>query len=459
MVTVSKELTRLEHSAVKLTLTVAKDEVCSEYDKIVTDYCKSIQIPGFRKGKAPKAVLERKLGDSLKGDVLSRLLEQAIAAVFEDEQFPKEERPLPYSTPHITEEPALDLEADLVFSVVYDVLPTVNLGQWTGLEVEVPDAGITDEDISRELEIIQERNAIVLDKDDDTPAATGDVVTVNYSELTDAGEVQAGTERQDFVFTLGSGYNLFKFDDDILGMQKDESKDIEKTYPEDVEDKDLAGKTKKIRVHLTAVKEKKLPDLDDDFAQDVDEKYQTLGDLKNSIQERLSRELEERIQNIKINALLEKIMETTPVDLPESMIRFQIDTRWRNLARRANMPVENLMKLMENPSGDMANLIAGWRPEAIRALHSRVIVETLIKDLGIEASEEEVQKQMESIANSSGSSPEEVKEYYEKEGMREYLEEDVKEKKLFERLLAENRITLGEKKNYFELIEFTGNAG
>jgi len=452
-VTVSKELTRLERSAVKLTLTVAKDEARSEYDKVVADYCKSVQIPGFRKGKVPKAVLEQKLGDSLKGEALSHLLEHAVMSVFEDEQFSQEDRPLPYSSPQIQGEPKLDFDSDMVFSVVYDVFPTVNMGQWKGFEVEIPEVVISDEDINRELEVIRERNAVVMDRDDDAVAAKNDVVTVNYSELTDAGTIISDTEREDFVFTVGSGYNTFKFDDDIVGMKKGESKDIEKTYPEDFEDADLAGKTKKIRITLTALKEKQLPLVDDDFAQDVDEKYHTLDDLKNSIKERLAKELEEQLQNFKHNALLEKLMEATPVVIPESMITVQLNSRLRNMAQRMNIPLENMMNLMYNPPNDMPSLTDTWRTEAVRALHSRLIVETLIKDLSIEASDEEIHGQIERIANSSDASPEEIKEYYAKEGMQEYLVENVKEQKLFDRLFTENSVKLGVKKRYLEFIE------
>jgi trigger factor len=153
-VTVSKEITRLEHSSVKLTLTVAKDDVGSSYDNLLQEYSKSIQLPGFRKGKVPREVLVRKFGDSLKGEALERTIEGALTQVFEDESFAKTDRPLPYSTPRVEEEPKFDTGTDLTFSVIYDVLPKVTVGEYKGIEIEVPDAGLTDEDISRELEQI-----------------------------------------------------------------------------------------------------------------------------------------------------------------------------------------------------------------------------------------------------------------------------------------------------------------
>jgi trigger factor len=455
-VAVSKEITRLEHSNVKLTITVSKEDVRSQYDDLLSDYSKNLQIPGFRKGKVPKNVLERKFGEALREEALGKILENAVTGVFEDESFSREDKPLPYSTPQIEDKPVLNLEEDLRFSVVYDVLPKLTVDTWKGLQVEVPDVSITKEDLDRELEALRERNAIVKDKDEGLPAVKDDVVTVNYAELSDTGEVLEGTEREDFVFTLGSGYNVFKFDDEIAGMKKGETKDIEKSYPQDFSDPELAGKTKRIRISLTAMKEKSLPELDDDLAQDVDEKYKTLEDLKASIKDRLTKTLEDRLREIKLNNLLEKIMETTPVEVPESMIRLELDSRWRNLARRFNTSVEELVKIMGTTGKGYDDIMAEWRPDAVKALHSRLIVETLIRDLALEASDEEVEKEFETLAAESESPVEEIKKYYEQENMREYLKEDIKERKFFDILLAENKINKGKKENYLDLVKNNG---
>ncbi|MDR1399704.1 MAG: trigger factor [Treponema sp.] len=436
--TVSKEISLLEHSALKLTITVGKDDVLSEYDKALAGYGKTVQISGFRKGKAPKKVLERKLGDALKEDVLARIIDRSVSLIFDDESFPAEKRPLPYCAPKAEAKPVLNLGSDLVYSLLYDVLPTVVLGQWKGLKVEVPNVRISDEDIAHELEILRDRNAVVADLEDDTPASLNDVVTVNYSELSENGELIPGTERQDFVFTIGTGRNVFKFDDEIIGMKKGESKDIEKTYPANFEDADLAGKTKKLRVSITALKKKILPDLDDEFAQDVDEKYKTLNDLKKGIRKNLEKELERRLKSVKTNKILEKIMETTPVDLPESMIRFQIESQLRNISHNMNVPLdESYEKLME-----------ALRPNTIRILHSRLIVENLIKELGLEASDEEQEAFLQHLADEEGIPLEEIKGYYAKDEVKEALKNDIKERKLFDILLAENRVSIGAPQSY-----------
>ncbi|MDR2767474.1 MAG: trigger factor [Treponema sp.] len=451
---VSKELSHLEHSAVRLTLTVPRDEVKLQYDQLIADYLKSAQLPGFRKGKVPRNILERKFGEGLKGEALNKIIGKALVGVFEDESVPREDKPLPYSEPRLDEEAGeigFDLSRDLVFSVIYDVLPKVTVGPWKGLEVEVPDVIVDDGVMQSELDKIRERSAIVLDRNEDAAAAKDDVVTITYREL-DGQNPVAGSERQDFVFTLGSGYNLYQFDDDIVGMKKDETKDITKTFPEDYQHKELAGKTVTIRVTLTALKEKKLPDLDDDLAQDIDEKYQTLDDLKNSIRTRLQKKLDRRLRDISVSKLLEKIMETTPVDLPESMIRLELDGRIRNLARSFNLNSAELEQNLAKSGGDPAGLRESWRGDAEKALKSRLIVETLLEEQNLGAADGEVDDEMEMIAEESGNTLDEVKAYYNDEDARNYLREEIKERKLFDIFLAENTIKKGKREAYMDLM-------
>jgi trigger factor len=456
-VTVTKEITRLEKSSVKLSVTVGKNDVQSEYDGLLKEYSKSIQIPGFRKGKVPKEVLVRKFGDALKGETIGKIIEKSVGEIFDDEAFPRENKPLPYSRPEIQDEPKPDFDNDLQFSVVYDVLPVVKIEKWEGLEAEVPDVSIEDEDIARELEIIRERNSIVQDKNEGEPAASGDVATVNYCELDiDSGETLAGSEREDFTFTLGSGNNIYHFDDEVTGMKKGETKAFSKTYPEDFAGKDLAGKTKKLKVTLTGLKVKRLPDLDDDLAQDVDEKFKTLDDLKNNIRERLNKDLENRLRGLKVSKILEKIMEITPVEIPESMLRVELDSRWRNLARRFQTDTDGLFRIMGNSEERAKAILEEWKPDAIRALHSRLIVEKLMEDLKLEASEDDAEKELIRLAEETGTSIDEVRKYYENERMKDYLLEDIKEHKVFDILLEKNTIKTGKKEKYVDLAANNG---
>ncbi len=453
---VSKEISHLEHSAVKLSVTIGASDVRTQYDDLIQSYAKSVQIPGFRKGKVPREVLERKFGESLKGEAIGRIMEKSLQELFAAEDFPADARPLPYSTPSVKDEPALDFDKDLSFTVTYDVFPDVKVGVWKGVEVETPVVSVGEEDIARELEQVRERNAVVLDKEDGAKIAKGDVVTVSYCELAQDGSVVPASERQDFAFTVGTGYNVFKFDDEIVGMKKGESKDFDKSYPADFEDKDLAGTTKKLRVSVQTIKEKKLPALDDDLAQDVSEKYKTLADLKADLKANLEKNLENRLRELKINAFLEKALETTVAEIPESMIRVELDNRWHQLTHRFNATDEQLLGIIQASGKTYEDLMADWRPEVEKSLKARLVVEKLMTELGIQIGDDEVEKEFESMAASMGATVEDVKKRYEREDMKSYLREDLKERKLFDLLLAEAKLKKGKKAKYLDLISNNG---
>jgi trigger factor len=466
-VSVTKEIIRLEKSNIRLNLTIPKEEVVSQYQDMIKDYTKNVQIPGFRRGKVPQEVLERKFGEALKGEALGKIIEKTIGEVFDDESLPKDERPLPYSYPEMEDKPQLDFDQDLHFSLVYDVMPKIAVNQWKGLEVEVSEAEVTEEDIARDLEEVRERNAFVLDRDDEAQARNGDIATVNYCELGENGEALPGTEREDFVFTLGSKNNTYQMDDDIVGMKKGETKEFTKTAPKDEgstpsndgspsNDGIDAEKTTKLRVTLTALKEKQLPDLDDELAQDVDEKYQTLDDLKNSIRTRLEKSLSLRIKDLKINKLLEKIMENTPVVLPESMVKAELDGRLRGLARRFGVDTNAILRMMGENKESHDSFMQNWRPQAEKALHSRLIVETLIEEQNIEVSDEEIAQEMEKIAADTNEELEKVKKRYEEDNASEYLKDSIREYKFLDMLLALNTIKAGPKLKYLDLMENNG---
>jgi trigger factor len=452
-VAVSREITRLEQSSIKLTVTVSKEDVSSHYNDLLAGYTKNLQLPGFRKGKVPREVLERKFGSSLREEALGRIIEKSMAEIFEDESFSQEDKPLSYSQPQIQELPKLDPGEDLQFSVTYDVMPVVQVGTWKGLSVEIPDASVSDEDIDRELETIRNRNAIVQDREDGAVAEEGNVVTVTYLELSESGEPQEATKREDFVFTLGSGYNRHRFDEEIKGMRRGETREFEKAYPEDFTDKELAGRTIKLRVSLTALKSKILPELDDDFAQDVDEKYAALEDLRTDIRERLAKNLDKRLRDLTLTGLLKKIMETSPAEIPESMIRVEIDARWRNMARQFQTTPEELVKMLGSSGKTYEEITAEWRPEAIKALHSRLVVETLMEEQNLTATEEEIDQEITALLENSRASAEEAAKYRGEDSVRDYVKQEIKERKIFDLLLAENTVTKGKQEKYLDLVQ------
>jgi len=444
----NKDIERLDNSAVKLTVTVEQSALKQEYDDLLAKYAKSAQIKGFRKGKVPASVLERKFGEGIKQEAAANSIEKSLKEIFDE----IEEKPLPYVTPELQDE-ALDpdLDKELTFTVTYDIFPEIKLGEYKGLEIEVPKVTVTKEDEQRELDEIRDRNAVVVDKPDET-VAKDDIVTIDYAELDEKGEEKEETKREGFVFTVGTGYNLHKIDDDVIGMKKDEEKVLDKEYPEDFEYEDLAGKKIRLKVKVTAVKEKKLPDLDDDLAQDVSEKYESLDDLKKDIRERFEKAAENRLREMKVNKLLDKIVENSEVDLPRSMVEMELQNSWRNFLMRSRMPEDQAEQILSMQGKSKEALLEEWTPQAEQSLKSRLLVNKIIEKEGFEVSEEELDEEMKKQAEANDMSFEQVKEQYSQSNYMEYLKNDILDRKAHDFVIENADIKEGKKVKFLDLM-------
>jgi trigger factor len=388
----TKEITRLEKSVVRLDVTIPRDELREMYAEAMDELTKTVQIDGFRKGKVPRNVIERKLGESLLNELLNDFVGKTVKTILEDESFPQENLPLQYSDPVIEGDmPKLDLENDLKFAVKWDAPPVFEVETWKGRSAEIPDVKVEDADVARELERVRERNAIVMDRQPEEAAQTGDIVRVNYADLDEKGGKIAGSERNAFVFTLDdSKETKYWFENDVAGMKTGESKTITKEIPAGEEGTESGQKTKTLSVivTVTAVKEKKLPELDDDLAQDVHEDFETLDDLKQSIRENLNNRLEERLAARKLSAVLEKIVEKNPIDLPEAMIRMEMNARIINFAENIGMEDKNIGNMLRNKNHPLRTIVEHQREAIVQALQAQLIQEQLIKDLNIEITDE-----------------------------------------------------------------------
>ncbi len=445
----TKEFTSLEKSAVKLTVTIGKKEVEDAYKSTLSKYVKSAQIPGFRKGHVPASVLERKYGESIKADTISELIDESFKQIFDEET---DNKPLPYAQPVMENAPDMDVTKDLTYTVTYDVFPKVSVKDFSGISYKEPQVTISDADIQDELKNMQERNAMVVEKKDGT-VAKNDIVTINYCELDDNGNKIEGTDREDFVFTVGSGENIYKIDDEIIGMKKDETKSITKKYKKDDPDEELAGKTKNISVTIKAVKIRDLPALDDDFAQDCNEKYKTLADLKADIKRNMETAVSRRIKELKNNDILSQLIEKNKFDIPASMLDMELKGRWDMMAQQFQTTPEQLDKMIAASGQTKEAMLKEWTGDSEKMLKSRIIVDSLIRDRNISVTPEEVEAQYAVIAEQGGMSVEEVKKHYEDPRSKEYLIDDTKENKLFEQIYSEIKISKGEKKTFKELFE------
>lgn len=441
---------KLDNSAVKLAITVSGKKTRENYDSLLVKYAKEAQIKGFRKGKVPTHVLETKFGESIKSETYYNLIEEAVKEALEK----VETKPLPMSTPTLMDEEKLSpvLDKDFTFSIKYDVYPEVEISNYEGISVEVPEVKLGKAELDEELKKVQEQNAMMIDKSEGT-VAENDSLTVNYCELDDKGDKIAETAGEDFSFTVGSEYSPYKMDKDVIGMKKDETKVIEKSFAKDDSDEKLAGRDVKVEVTITSIKEKDIPKLDDELAQDVNEEFKTLDDLKKDLQTKLNEQLENKKKEITHEQIFDTIIEATPIDLPASMIQAELDNNLQNFARQMGMEPKQLLSMLGKGSEGPEALFEEWRPSTIKNLKKSIILDTIAKDQNFEISDEEVDAEYDKIAKANDKEVSEIKDYYIANNAVEYIKSDIKSKKAMDVLVDKASIKKGKKISFLELME------
>lgn len=448
----TKEITKLEHSAVKLTVTVAKEDVADGYKTTLSKYVKQVQIPGFRKGHVPASVLERKYGEQIKLEAAGDLIDSALNEIFQDEK-DLSSRPLPYAQPKMDEMPTFDTSKDFTFTVTYDVFPSVEVKDFNGISVKEPQVTVGDAEVEEELKGIQERNAAVIDKKEGEKAEKDNIVTIDIEEIAEDGKAVEGTKRQGFTFTIGTAENVYKIDDELIGMTAGETKEIVKKYPKTESDKELAGTTKKYSVTVKQIKERNLPALDDDLAQDVSDKYKTLADLKADILKNLNLAKDRKIKELKVNSLLEQLIEKNPVEIPASMLQAELNGRWAQMAQQFQTTPEALEKMVVSSGQKKEDMLTQWTGDAEKMLKSRIIVDSLLKSKNISVTPEEVEAAYQKLADSNGVSVEDVKKHYEDPRAKEWFIDDVKEQKLYDEIFAQIKVAKGDKTSFEDLFK------
>lgn len=445
------EVTKLEKSAVCLTVTVGQKDVADTYNDTMSKYTKNAVIPGFRKGHVPQSVLEKKYGAMIKEAAAMDIVDKSIREVFDAEDM-AQNLPLSYSHPALKNVPELKVSEDMTYSVTYDVFPKVDAPDLKGVAIKEPQVAVKDEDVNKALERLRERNAYVVDKAGDT-VENGDVVTMNYAMLDEDGAEVAGTKREDFTFTVGSGMNVFQFDDELLGIKKGETRKINKTYAEDHPNKSVAGKTLTYTVTITAVKERKLPELDDDFAQDVKDSYKTLSDLKEGVKKDLESAKDEKLLEIKKEELLKQLLEKTPFDIPQSMLDMELNGRWDTMAQEYGATPEEFEKIARTSGSTKEQTLKEWETTSADTLKKQILVSELVKSRNVAVTPEEVEAEYEKMAEANDAEVEDIKKYYEDPKVKEYLLDSIKEKKMFHSIFDEVKVQKGDKMTLDELIK------
>lgn len=432
-----KKFEFLDNSQASLTLTIDAASIEKEYSEKIKKYASTIEMPGFRKGHVPTSILEKKIGDQIREEVTFDLMEKNLQETIKT--LDKKEQPLYYCVPVLQDEETLlpfKKDQDVTFTVKYDVNPVFDLPQYKGLEVEYESRKITDEDVERKIETLREQSALIVNKS--TPAELSDIATVNYSVTESDGTELEDYSREDFSLTLGKTYNMFKLDDDIVGMSTGEEKNTERTYgEEDAPSSDLKNKSVKIHITLTKLKKRELPDIDDDFAQDVKDEYKTVEDLRKGVRADLEKENETYEENAKEYAVVKKLMDSVDITIPESMVEAISNNKWNALVNQVGgeKNMQNYLKTCKETKDDIT---ASWKDESLVDAKRELILTAIIEKENIEASDDDIKKL---IGDDFDSLDDQTKENYKK-----YLSEEAKYQKVFPFLLENNTFKAVEEK-------------
>ena len=443
----NKETELLDNSSVRLTITVAEEAVRKEYDGLLQEYSKNVRMDGFRKGKVPPNILLRKYGEIILGETAERVvqksLEQALAA--------GEQKPIATSIPTVDAADKLELGKEFSYKVTFDTFPKIELPEYKGLEYEELEVSVGEEDLERELKGLQEQNSVVVDKKDPV-TAKGDIVNVDYVELEEGGAEKTATRRQSFVFEVGSGYNLYRFDEEIVGLKAGEEKTVAKEYPADFEVKELAGRKFSLKVKVNTVKEKQLPEINDELAQDISDKYKNLEDLKKDIREKLAKHAAQRVREHSISQLLDKIAGQAVISLPKSMLEQELEEEWHRFLGRLRADEKVVLQELAKEGRSKESVQEEWKPAAEKKLRLQLAVSEMVKREGIQAAQEEVDSRVQADAEARSISFEQAKEIYTKNRLLDFLSFDIKNEKLYDQLLASGKRRQGKKVKLLDLL-------
>ena len=439
-----KSVKELENSQAALTLTIDAASIEDAYTKRIQKYSKDLALPGFRKGHVPASVIERKFGDSIREESTFDAMESALQDAIKE--LDVKDKPLPFSTPVLQDEDKLlpfKKDSDITFTVVYDVKPVFELPQYKGLEINVPEIEVTEKDIDSDVENLRNQNAIIKNKSG--KAENGNIATINYVEIDENGNEIESTKRNDFTFTIGTGYNFYKLDNDVIGMKKDEEKTVEKSYTEEDNIPGYAGKTVKLSIKLTELKERELPEVDDEFAQDIKDEYKTVKDMRDGIRKDLEKKAEDAMKTEKEDAVVKAIAEKTSFTIPQSMIQAELDSRWRNLIRSSSISEDQLLKFLEMQGETKESFQNGWNDEVTAMLRSQLVLDAIRDKENFEISEEdlnaECEKQLKNVPES------------EKESYKEIIKDNMQFEKVIPFLLENNTFKSASKVSYKEYTE------
>lgn len=375
---------KLESNKVKLGMTISAEDFDKAVDKAYLKLRKTITVPGFRKGHAPKGVIEKAYGWYV---FVDDAFDEAYPAVYEAAV--KEHDVKPVDRPDITILSAEKGE-DVAFEAVVTVMPEVSLGQYKGIEVEKQEYNVTDEMVNAEIERERENVARMIDVE--RPVENGDEVELDYSGTVDGVKFEGGTaEHQTLV--IGSGMFIPGFEEQMIGMNVGEEKDLNVKFPDEYHSDELKGKDAVFHVKVHAVRVKELPEADDEFAKDVSE-FNTIAELRDHKKEELEKKAMNEAKAKKENDVIEKAVANATVDIPDVMIDRQADRMLNDIRYRLSMQGISLEDYCKYTGTKTEVMKAEMKNEAERRVKTQLVLDAIMKAEGIKAENDEIEKKI-----------------------------------------------------------------
>ncbi len=386
----SVQVERLEHNTAKLTVTVDAKDFAKATTSVYNKRKGSFHVPGFRKGKAPKNMIEKMYGPEIfyedaVNDLLPKAYEEAVKESGLD----------------VVSRPEIDIEQvgkgqDLIFTAEVAVKPEVTLGQYKGLEVQKDAVEVSDAEVEEELKKEQEKNAREVTVED-RPVKDGDVVTLNYAGTVDGIPFDGGTAESQKL-EIGSHSFVDTFEDQLVGMNIGDEKDVEVTFPEEYHSPEVAGKDAVFHVKVLGIKERQLPEIDDDFAQDTTE-FDSLDEYKEDIRGKLALAKEERAKSAMENDLVEQIVESSQMDIPDAMVENQVDQMVQEFEQRISYQGLSFEQYLQYSGQSMDALRDTMKPDALKRIQGTLVLEAIAAAEDLKADDDDLQAEFERMAS------------------------------------------------------------
>lgn len=385
-----------------LTFEIDVDTINKGIDEAFVETRKKITVPGFRKGRVPRQIFNQMYGEeSLYQDALNKVLPDAYNEAV------KETNIQPVDQPKIDIK-SMEKGQPWVLTAEVDVMPEVKLGEYKGMEVPAQDTTVTDADVDDALETKRQQQAELVLKED-KPAEKGDTVVIDYKGSVDGEEFDGGSA-ENYSLELGSGSFIPGFEDQLIGHNADEDVDVNVTFPEDYHAKNLAGKDALFKVKIHEIKEKQLPELDDDFAKDVDEDVDTLAELKEKTKKQLQEEKDNQAKAAIEDAAINKAVANAEIqDIPQAML--DDDTNRQMQQYLAGMQQQGISPQMyfQITGTKEEDLKKQFANDAAQRVKTNLVLEAIIDDANLDATDEEIAKEISDLAKQYGMEEDAVK--------------------------------------------------